>query len=200
MTLWFATGNTHKQEELAAILNENTVCCTLKIPADGGFTFDPNEDGASFAENSLIKARALWKIVGEPVIADDSGLCVDALGGRPGIFSARYGAKQGEKLDASRRNELLLTELGAISRRSARFVCAMTLLFDENRFVITQETLEGEIVHAAQGEGGFGYDPLLYLPELGRTVAELPAAEKNKLSHRARAARALLPHLYHGAY
>jgi XTP/dITP diphosphohydrolase len=127
-----------------------------------------------------------------PVLADDSGLCVDALGGRPGIYSARYApGAPGE------RNLLLLEELAALpagTGRSARFVCAMVLLLDRERFYMAQETLEGEIVsgpEAVRGSGGFGYDPIMYIPALDKTVAELSEEEKNRLSHRAKAGRAI---------
>jgi XTP/dITP diphosphohydrolase len=200
MTLWFATGNAHKKAELAAILPGHTI----KIPSENGIVFEPAETGASFLENALIKARALYRLVREPVIADDSGLCVDALGGRPGIYSARYGSglspgagerengTPGGKLSDRERNALLLAELGDNPRRSARFVCAMALILGEERFRIAQETLEGDLVlnpGDARGNMGFGYDPILYLPQEGRTVAELSEEEKNRLSHRGKAGR-----------
>ncbi|MDR1374867.1 MAG: RdgB/HAM1 family non-canonical purine NTP pyrophosphatase [Treponema sp.] len=198
MTLWFATGNLHKREELAAVLKGHTV----KMPREGGFVFDPDETGTTFLENALIKGRALYRLVREPVIADDSGLCVDALGGGPGIYSARYGSGRnretgapGEgKLSAPERNALLLEELGDTPRRSARFVCAMALILGEDRFCTVQETLEGEIAGSlgeARGSGGFGYDPVFYLPGRGCTVAELSEADKNLISHRGKAARAI---------
>ncbi|MDR2019189.1 MAG: RdgB/HAM1 family non-canonical purine NTP pyrophosphatase [Treponema sp.] len=190
MILWFATGNLHKRNELAAILRGHTI----RTPREGGFHFDPGETGATFLENALIKAGALYRLVREPVIADDSGLCVDALGGRPGIYSARYGSRGGEKPDDSRRNALLLAELGDTPRRSARFVCAMALFLGEDRFCAAQETLEGEIAGSpgeARGSGGFGYDPIFYLPEKGCTVAELSEGEKNLISHRGKAARVI---------
>ena len=230
MALWFATGNEHKRQELEAILGRR-----LKIPSDAGIGFDPDENGGSFLENALIKARALYAIVREPVIADDSGLCVDALGGRPGVYSARYGSADGRKLSDAERNRLLLAELDAASgngghsggqeaqeqenrpfqdncgdenskdsfrnspgsapRRTARFVCAMALLVSEDRFFAAQETLEGEITAAGRGAGGFGYDPILYIPGLGRTVAELSEAEKNRLSHRGKAGKAVARYL-----
>ncbi|MDR3247461.1 MAG: RdgB/HAM1 family non-canonical purine NTP pyrophosphatase [Treponema sp.] len=195
-TVWFATGNVHKKQELAAIFAAAGLTqFSLKIPVDGGIGgFDPEETGSSFVENSLIKARALYQLLAqqgirEPVIADDSGLCVDVLGGRPGIYSARYGGR-----DPAERNRLLLEELGDASNRRAQFVCAMVLLYDENRFACVQETLEGEIVAPGKerGLGGFGYDPILYLPALGRTVAELGEDEKNRLSHRGKAAQAIV--------
>jgi XTP/dITP diphosphohydrolase len=183
MMIWFATGNPHKQGELAAILEGHQI----RTPEEG--CFEPEETGASFLENALVKARALYRQGRSPVIADDSGLCVDALGGRPGIFSARYGSGGGRTLDAGERNALLLGELEGHSRRSARFVCAMVLLLTEDRFFVAQETLEGEIVRESRGSGGFGYDPLLYLPGRGCTVAELPEGEKNRISHRGKAGR-----------
>jgi XTP/dITP diphosphohydrolase len=216
MTIWLASGNVHKQQELAAILQNHT----LTLPADGGIAgFDPEETGSTFMENALIKARSLYRLLTSaetagPVLADDSGLCVDALEGRPGIFSARYrGSRQGpqtaaagDKLNTAKRNALLLEELDAVlggstakralrhKSRSARFVCAMVLYWGPDRFYAVQETLEGEIVSGPEeirGVGGFGYDPIMYLPELGRTVAELSEEEKNALSHRGKAAGAI---------
>ncbi|MDR2069178.1 MAG: RdgB/HAM1 family non-canonical purine NTP pyrophosphatase [Spirochaetaceae bacterium] len=187
MNLWFATGNPHKREELAAILQGHRI----QIPSQGGLPFGPEETGATFLENALIKARTLYRLVLAPVIADDSGLCVDALGGRPGIFSARYGSEGGKNLDAGERNALLLRELESSSRRSARFICAMVLLLHEDRFFAVQETLEGEIIREGRGSGGFGYDPILYLPGRGCTVAELREEEKNRISHRGKAGRVI---------
>jgi XTP/dITP diphosphohydrolase len=191
MVIWFATGNAHKRGELAAILPQ----AELRLPSDAGLSFDPAETGATFLENALIKARALYRLVREPVIADDSGLCVDALGGRPGIRSARYGSEDGRILSGAERNSLLLRELGDTPKRGARFVCAMVLLLAEDRFFAAQETLEGELLREQRGTGGFGYDPILYLEEQACTVAELPADIKNKLSHRGKAARQLALHL-----
>jgi XTP/dITP diphosphohydrolase len=192
MTIWFATGNAHKRAELAAILSGHAV----KVPAEAGIAFDPDETGASFAENALIKARELRRLAAaagfnDPVIADDSGLCVDALGGRPGIHSARYGGGAGQKLSDQDRNALLLGELGDNPNRGARFVCAMALLFSDDRFFLVQETLEGELIAGERGTGGFGYDPILFIPSLGRTVAELSGEEKNRISHRGKAGRAI---------
>jgi len=190
MDIWFATNNAHKKEELEAILETS-----LKIPSAFGIDFDPDETGATFSENALLKARELKKITGggkNAVIADDSGICVDALNGRPGIYSARYGTDGGRKLTSEQRNSLLLEELGDNPKRSARFVCAMVLYFSDDRFFLVQETLEGEIVMGSEmsrGEGGFGYDPIFLVPELNRTVAELSAQEKNILSHRGKAGK-----------
>ncbi|MDR2494025.1 MAG: RdgB/HAM1 family non-canonical purine NTP pyrophosphatase [Spirochaetaceae bacterium] len=180
MNIWFATGNQHKKAELAAILRGHV----LKIPSDAGIRWlEPAETGVSFYENALIKARALYASVREPVVADDSGLCVDALAGRPGIYSARYGGA----VTTAARNALLLGEMAEIEERGARFVCALALLLSPDRFYLVQETLEGEILREPRGEGGFGYDPLFYIPALGRTAAELPAELKNRVSHRGKA-------------
>jgi len=188
MNIWFATNNTHKKTELSAILNKD-----LKIPSEEGLSFDPEETGATFRENALIKAMALKKIIGgnEPVIADDSGLCVDALDGRPGVLSARYGMENGQKLASGQQNIMLLDEVGDNPKRSARFVCAMVLLFSKDRFFLFQETLEGELVKKSdiKGDGGFGYDPIFWIPSLGRTLAELSMEEKNTLSHRGKAGK-----------
>ena len=185
MNVYFATGNVHKKNELAGILSPYTV----KIPAELGITdFEPEEIGSDFIENALIKARVLYSLLKKPVIADDSGLCVDALDGRPGLYSSSYG---GDTLSSHERNALLLKEMTGMSHRSARFVCTMVLLLDENRFCAVQETLEGEIICKEKGIGGFGYDPVFYVPSLGRTVAELSDAEKNGISHRGKAGRAI---------
>ena len=209
MVVWFATGNMHKRDELAFVLSGGMANTgfDLKIPSEAGIAFDPEETGTSFLENALIKARSLhsrlntgegnasWR-EGDAIIADDSGLCVDALGGRPGIHSARYcgPGKSGRPLAAAEKNSLLLGELGDNPLRRARFACAMVLLYSPDRFFAAQETLEGEIVRGeaeARGEGGFGYDPILWIPELGRTVAELSEEEKNRISHRGKAGRVI---------
>ena len=210
MTIWFATGNAHKKAELSAILRTHGVDCRLLIPKDAGLDFDPEETGTSFHENALLKARELHALLdkarpalfspGDPVIADDSGICVDALDGRPGIYSARYSGAMSnrkresgtKKLESSERNALLLEELGDAQDRQARFVCAMVLMYGPDRFFIAQETMEGEIVKSAEhakGGGGFGYDPILFIPELRRTVAELSKEEKNTISHRGKAGK-----------
>ncbi|MDR0759856.1 MAG: RdgB/HAM1 family non-canonical purine NTP pyrophosphatase [Treponema sp.] len=197
MKIWFASGNLHKKQEAAALFPG----WDIKLPGEAGFPFDPEETGSTFLENALLKARTLYRQLagglGGLVLADDSGICVDALGGRPGIYSARYAGRDGagrpgrKKPEASERNALLLEELGDNPNRKARFVCAMVLLWDENRFLAVQETLEGELVRPGEGRGagGFGYDPIFYLPNRGITVAELSEAEKNRISHRGKAAR-----------
>lgn len=192
--IMLASGNEHKRRELQAILG-----VPIGIPKDRGLDFDPEEDGSSFLENALIKARALHELTGEAVIADDSGICVDALGGAPGIHSARYGYAEGLASNDAERNALLLSRMEGQSDRKARFVCCMVLLLSHERFFVAQETFEGEIAPAASGGAGFGYDPLLHLPAHGCTVAELAEDEKNRLSHRAKAAR-VLSDIIHGAF
>jgi XTP/dITP diphosphohydrolase len=198
----FASGNRHKAEEAAAILALAGIAGGVKLPTDCGLAFDPVEDGASFLENALIKARALYHALkaagtagGFRILADDSGLCVDALGGRPGIYSARYGERDGKAVTAGERNRLLLDEMRGVRDRRARFVCSAVVLFDENRFVTVQETVEGAIAFEERGTGGFGYDPLFFLPDRGLSIAELPEGEKHQISHRGRAFRAIAPFL-----
>jgi len=193
MKFWLATNNEHKKRELEAIFSGHT----LVTPASAGLVFDPEESGSTFLENTLIKARALFDLVHEPVLADDSGLCIDALDGRPGIYSARYGSTNGKKLESWERNELLLKEMEQITNRRARFICSMVLLFSHDRFFVVQETLEGEIIRESRGSGGFGYDPILYIPEQGCTVAELSEDAKNRISHRGKAGRAVAQLLAH---
>jgi len=185
MTIYLASGNRHKQEEFAAILKDHRVI----LPADAGIAFDPKETGATFFENALLKAEALYDIVKIPVIADDSGLCIDALDGRPGIYSARYGMKDGVPLDAADRNRLVLQQMEGIKKRNCRFVCCIVVMLGPHRFFTVQETCEGVIADEPRGAHGFGYDPIVYLPEIGKTVAELTAEEKNMRSHRGKAGR-----------
>jgi XTP/dITP diphosphohydrolase len=149
-------------------------------------------------ENALGKARTLYRMMREagteilPVISDDSGISLPALGGEPGVYSARYGQKEtGRNMNDEERNRFLIDKMKGARNRSAFFVCAMILLAGEYRFFSAQETLQGVLAENPSGSGGFGYDPLLYLPDKGRTVAQLDADEKNRISHRAKAANAL---------
>lgn len=207
MTLYLATGNLHKKKEMQEICRGHTIL----IPADKGIDFNPAETGKSFFENALIKARALWEIVKEPVLADDSGICVDILGGVPGIYSARYagsafpqGNPDGTKLPQEEQNRLLLQAADEAIRKAAHsadesrrcsYVCAMVLFLGKDRFYCVQETFEGtliEDIEQSRGKGGFGYDPIVFLSEYGKTVAELSDEEKNNISHRGKAARKIL--------
>jgi len=188
--LLLATNNPGKIAELRALLAPLGVECLA--PRALGLELAPEESGATYLENALIKARAFAAASGLPVLADDSGLEVEALGGRPGVESANYG---GPGLSASERVQLLLDELRDVpeERRGARFVAVVVIALPDGRFWHARGELRGMIARAPRGTGGFGYDPIFLLPELGRTVAELTAAEKNALSHRARAVQAALP-------
>ncbi|MCX7025582.1 MAG: non-canonical purine NTP pyrophosphatase [Spirochaetes bacterium] len=188
MELVVATNNRHKLEELSPLFDLHV----LRAAGDAGIDFGHEELETTFSGNSLAKARALWREIRKPVLADDSGLCVDALGGAPGVMSARYGSVGGIDLSSPERNALLLGAMRGIRERGCRFVCCMTLMIDEDRFFVVQETCEGVLLEEGRGGGGFGYDPIVFLPAIGMSVAELPRDLKNKLSHRGRAAARIL--------
>jgi XTP/dITP diphosphohydrolase len=194
MKLVLASGNPHKREELSALFQGHT----LLLPQDLGVVYHHEETGSTFLENALGKARTLYRQLAEvgrsgcSVLADDSGLSIPALGGEPGVYSARFGEKElGRKPTYAEQHQLLLERMRSLTDRRAFFICCMVLLIHPDRWFVAQETLEGVIAHKPRGTGGFGYDPLLYLPWKGRTVAELSLEEKNALSHRGAAARAL---------
>jgi XTP/dITP diphosphohydrolase len=184
MTLFLASNNAHKLEEIRQALPG----FDIQLPVSAGIDFDFKEDADTFIGNSTGKAFALWEILKAPVLADDSGLCVDALGGRPGVLSARYGSIDGSTtLSSPERNTLLLEEMAGNTVRACRFVCCMSLVLAPERVFVVQETCEGILLKEPKGVGGFGYDPIVYLPTLGKTVAELSIEEKNRVSHRGRA-------------
>jgi len=184
MTLFIATNNAHKLEEIRSAMPG----LDIRSPKDAGLEFDFPEDSDTFLGNSTGKALALWRLLRLPVLADDSGLCVDALGGRPGVLSARYGSVSGKApLESGARNAMLVDEMAGNADRRCRFVCCMSLVVSPDRVFVVQETCEGQVLDEPRGSGGFGYDPIVFLPELGRSVAELSAAEKNRVSHRGRA-------------
>jgi XTP/dITP diphosphohydrolase len=185
--LLLASNNDHKHAEFVRLFPG----VRILRPLDVGMDFDFAEDGASFLENALGKARALHGLARRPVIGDDSGLCVAALDGEPGVRSSRYGSDGTSKLSTPERNALLLARLAGAKDRRAFFVCCLVLAIDEDRFVAVQETVHGEIAESPRGANGFGYDPLFLLPARGLTIAELPDAEKDLVSHRGRAARRL---------
>jgi XTP/dITP diphosphohydrolase len=185
--LLLASNNDHKRAEFARLFPNVRVVAPREIGAD----FEYAEDGASFLENALGKARALWDVARRPALGDDSGLCVIALGGEPGIRSSRYGSDGARKLETPERNALLLARLAGAADRRAFFVCCLVLAIDEERFIAVQETVHGEIARSPRGVNGFGYDPLFLLPDRGLTIAELPDPEKDLVSHRGRAARRL---------
>lgn len=182
-----ATHNQGKLREYRRLLDGLPL--ELASLDDLGITDDVPETGATFAENAQIKARAYAGMTGLWTWADDSGLEVDALGGRPGIYSARYG---GNGLSDEDRIQALLRELAAYpnAERTARFRCAVAIALPEGSLFTVEDAVEGRIVDEPRGAHGFGYDPVFYLPELGATMAELPPEIKNRISHRAKAALA----------
>ncbi|MFE2550692.1 RdgB/HAM1 family non-canonical purine NTP pyrophosphatase [Streptomyces sp. NPDC059355] len=190
--LILATRNAGKIAELHAILSDAGLPHEL-VGADAYPQIpDVKETGVSFAENALLKAHALARATGLPAIADDSGLCVDVLNGAPGIFSARWAGKHGD----DRANlDLLLAQLGDIAdeHRGAHFACAAALALPDGTERVVEGRLLGTLRHTPAGTGGFGYDPILQVEGDTRTCAELTPAEKNAISHRGQAFRALLP-------
>ncbi len=179
-----ATSNPHKLDEINAINSSNDV----EFDVIKG-SFNPDETGKSFLENAIIKAKEASKITKSYCLADDSGLCVDILDSRPGIYSSRYAPTQKEKI------EKLLNELKNIpkEKRTAHFICSMVLVNGEGEILHTQEgRVEGLIDFEAKGTNGFGYDPVFYLPEYNKTIAELPDTVKNTVSHRANALNPML--------
>ena len=178
--LLIATNNSKKLAELSAILEElGFVCVSLK---DVGLSADPAETGTTFTENAKIKAVYAMQLAKIPAIADDSGLCCDALGGAPGVYSARY--CEGSDED---RTSFLLQNMADKSDRKAHFVSAICCAFPNGDFVEGYGQCHGEITYAPSGNGGFGYDPVFLVPEQGGTFSEIPQAVKNQISHRARA-------------
>ena len=181
-----ATNNAHKVRELTRLFPG----VRLLVPSDLGVEFAFEEDGSTYLDNALGKARHLYALARRPVLADDSGLEVPALGGEPGIRSSRYGSQPGsQKLTDAERCSLLLAKAERLADRSCFFVCCMTLVLEGSRFVAAQAVFCGELARAPRGSGGFGYDPIVFIPERGRTVAELSDRDKDRLSHRGRAAR-----------
>lgn len=182
----FATSNEGKMKEIRMILGDlGAEILSLK---DAGIKADIIEDGATFEENAIIKASAVQKISGGIVLADDSGLEVDYLGGEPGIYSARY---MGEDTPYDIKNQNIIDRLKDAEgdERSARFVCVIAAAFPDGSVKTARATIEGRIGYEICGEGGFGYDPIFYIPELGKTSAEISADEKNMISHRGKALR-----------
>ena len=183
MKVILASKNQHKLTELSAILSQ--LGFEIALESEYGLDIDVEETGTTFEENSFLKADAVMKASGLPVLADDSGLMVDALDGAPGVYSARYGHKASDK----ERTAYLLENMKEVpeERRGAKFVCVITCLFPDGRKIVARGECPGVIARAPHGENGFGYDPVFYLPELGMTYAELPSKQKNAISHRARA-------------
>ena len=182
MRFVLATNNAGKLKEMAEILGQLGI--EVVSPKELGLHVEVEETGTTFAENAMLKAKAVCAASGLPAIADDSGLCVDALGGAPGVYSARYG---GEGLDDVGRYRLLLENMKGMGPRTAKFVSVITCCFPDGTVLIARGECPGTIAFAPQGENGFGYDPVFWLPQLKKTFAQLSAEEKNAISHRGRA-------------
>ncbi len=184
----FATGNVGKMREVRQILGD--LDCEILSMKEAGADPEIVEDGQSFAENAEIKARAVWAETGDIVLADDSGLVVDYIGGEPGIYSARY---MGEDTSYEVKNRNIIERLdGAVGQeRAARFVCDIAAVLPDGRVMHTEATMEGLIADEPAGSGGFGYDPILLIPEYGVTSAELTMEQKNRISHRGKALEAM---------
>ena len=182
MKVVLASHNQKKMVEMKAILSQMGV--EVLSQAEVGVDLEPEETGTTFEENARIKAQAVMQATGLPAIADDSGLMVDALGGDPGVYSARYG---GPGLDDTGRWQLLLKNMAGESNRACKFVSVICCAFPDGGEVMARGECPGILAQGPSGDGGFGYDPIFYLPKLGKTMAQLTPAEKNQISHRARA-------------
>ena len=180
-----ASNNAHKLDEFRAIFADMGIEIIPQSAA--GCDFEVDETGETFEENAYLKAIAVTRATGQAAIADDSGLEVDALGGAPGVHSARYTGRH-DDTDAAR-NDLLLHNLGARTDRTARFVSCICCTFPNGDVLRARGTCEGSILFAPRGENGFGYDPIFYVPEKGKYMAELSSEEKNAISHRGKALR-----------
>lgn len=190
MKLIIASNNAHKLTEMKAILAP--FFDDVQSMREAGIEHETVEDGKTFMENAVKKARELAEISGCCAIADDSGLCVDALGGAPGVYSARYSGVHG---DDKANNAKLLRELDGVEDRGAHYTCAIALVWPDGRLLTAEDYLYGEIAHDERGSNGFGYDPLFLLPEQGLRTAEISPEEKNRISHRGKALRQLVEKL-----
>ena len=190
MKLIIASNNAHKLIEIKAILGDHFG--EILSMREAGIEHETVEDGETFLQNALKKAREIAEISGCCALADDSGLCVDALGGAPGIYSARFAGEHGN--DAANRRKLL-REMESVEERAAHFTCSMALVRPDGSVTAAEGYVYGEIARAEAGENGFGYDSLFWLPERGCTMAQLPPEEKNAISHRHNALMELLKKL-----
>ena len=184
----FATGNEGKMREIREILSDLDV--EVLSMKEAGIKADIVEDGTTFEENAVIKAKTICELCGEITLADDSGLEIDYLNKEPGVYSARY---MGEDTSYRIKNANLIERLEGVpdEKRTARFVCAVAAAFPDGSVKTVRETMEGRIGYEERGANGFGYDPIFFLPEYGCTSAELSMEEKNKISHRGKALRAI---------
>ena len=198
MKVVLASKNPHKLQEISKITEKFDM--ELILQSELGIDLDVEENGSTFEENSAIKAKAVMEATGLPALADDSGIMVDALGGEPGIYSARYGFD--ESLDDRGRMMLLLknTEHVPDGQRQAKFVCVITLITPDGKTIQARGEVHGELTREPRGENGFGYDPIFYYPPTGCTTAELPSEQKNEISHRGRALQMFYEKLKEAGY
>ena len=187
MKVVLASKNAHKLVEIKQITDQFGF--ELVLQSELGVDIDVEETGTTFEENSLLKARAVMEATGLPALADDSGIAVDALNGEPGVYSARYGFD--DTLDDRGRMMLLLknTEHVPDGQRQAKFVCVISFITPDGKIIQARGEIHGELTRQPRGENGFGYDPIFYYPPFGKTTAELPAEQKNAVSHRGNALR-----------
>lgn len=187
MKVVLASKNAHKLVEIKQITDQFGF--ELVLQSELGVDIDVEETGTTFEENSLLKARAVMEATGLPALADDSGIAVDALNGEPGVYSARYGFD--DTLDDRGRMMLLLknTEHVPDGQRQAKFVCVISFITPDGKIIQARGEIHGELTRQPRGENGFGYDPVFYYPPFGKTTAELPAEQKNAVSHRGNALR-----------
>lgn len=187
MKLILASNNAKKLKELKAILSDMDV--EILSQREAGCDFEVDETGTTFAENAYLKAKAVFDATGEATVADDSGLMVEVLGGEPGVYSARY-APGGHDATDKERYEYLLKKMGDAKNRKAKFVSSICCLLPDGSVIRTEGECNGSILPAPRGEGGFGYDPVFFVPELRKTFGQLTAEEKASVSHRGKALRA----------
>lgn len=190
MDLVIASNNKHKVTEIRSILKDYFE--NIYSLRELGIEIEVEETGETFAENALLKARAVSKAAGMPAIADDSGISANALDGRPGVYSARY---SGEPCDDERNNDKLLEELKDKADKSAYYTASICLYLDEENIITAEGKTYGTIISERRGDRGFGYDPIFLSDDLGKTLAEVSLEEKNKISHRARALKSLMEKL-----
>lgn len=198
MKVVLASKNPHKLVEIRKITEKFGM--ELVLESELGVDIEVEETGTTFEENSLLKAEAVMKATGLPALADDSGICVDALGGEPGIYSARYGFDP--TLDDFGRLRLLLKNTEAVpdGKRQAQFVCVISFVTPEGKVIQARDEVHGELLRAPAGAGGFGYDPIFYYPPFGKSLAEVSPEEKNSVSHRANALKVLYEKLKEAGY
>ena len=198
MKIVLASKNPHKLVEINEITKKFGF--ELVLQSELGVDLDVEENGTTFEENSLIKAKAVMEATGLPALADDSGICVDALGGAPGVYSARYGGD--ESLDDWGRLQLLLKNMEDVpdGERQAKFVCVITMVTPEGKVIQARGEIHGELLREARGENGFGYDPIFYYPPFGKSTAEMDPEEKNAVSHRGNALRVFYEKLKEAGY